>query len=215
MSEEPKSAKPPEESGFSHQLEKIEAFVQGDRVTLADLEDLLQGRGFAMLILVLCLPFIQPIPFPGLSVPLGLAVALLGARLCVGKTGRLPKFLSRREFDPAKLRKVVGFARKGFSRVDRLFKRRLGVFIRPPLGRLMGVTCIASGLALSLPLPPVILLSNTIPAVSVILVCLGLLERDGLLVLLGHVIAVATWIYFGFWEEAVRQAIVHFWQKWT
>jgi hypothetical protein len=38
------------------------------------------------------------------------------------------------------------------------------------------------------------------------LICLGIIERDGLFVLAGHGFAVATWIYFAFWWEAVHYA---------
>ena len=38
--------------------------------------------------------------------------------------------------------------------------------------------------------------SNTLPAVAVLLLCIGLLQRDGLCVLLGHVMNLLTMAYF-------------------
>jgi hypothetical protein len=46
---------------------------------------------------------------------------------------------------------------------------------------------------LSLPIP----FSNSLPAWAVVLLAVGMLEKDGLCVLLGHLTAVATWIFIG------------------
>ena len=43
---------------------------------------------------------------------------------------------------------------------------------------------------------PLIPLSNTIPAVSVVFLTAGMVERDGLLVAAGYVVNIGAWIYF-------------------
>jgi hypothetical protein len=61
---------------------------------------------------------------------------------------------------------------------------------------LIGLGIASGGLLLCLPLPPLIPLSNTIPALSILLLTAGMVERDGLLVLLGYVTNLAAWLYF-------------------
>ena len=51
----------------------------------------------------------------------------------------------------------------------------------------------SGGLLLLLPLP--IPFSNTIPAWAVVLLSAGMMERDGLLVLLGHVTTLVSWAF--------------------
>jgi hypothetical protein len=64
-------------------------------------------------------------------------------------------------------------------------------------------------LALPLPIP----LVNLIPAVALILLAVGLLQRDGLAVLLGHIFTVASYLYLYFvWEVAV--AVFHRLMSW-
>jgi hypothetical protein len=189
---------------FTQDLEAIRQHATGEKISIAEIETILQGRGFATLNLILCIPFIQPIPLPGVSIFFGLAVMAFGLRLALGRSSGLPGFVTRREIDTANLRKISEGAIKLFSYVDRLFKPRFTFMLSPPLLSLLGVSMVLSGLALSLPLPPVILFSNSLPAWAVIFLCLGYLERDGLVMILGHCIALATWLYFAFWWEAVK-----------
>ena len=39
--------------------------------------------------------------------------------------------------------------------------------------------------------------SNTLPAVAILFLSLGMLERDGLLIVAGYLMNVATYFYFG------------------
>jgi hypothetical protein len=61
--------------------------------------------------------------------------------------------------------------------------------------RLIGLGIVIAGLGLMLPLP--IPFSNSIPALAVVLLAVGMLEKDGLCVLLGHLTAVASWVFIG------------------
>ena len=61
---------------------------------------------------------------------------------------------------------------------------------------LIGIGLASGGIQLLLPLPPLIPLSNTIPAISVVLLTAGLIERDGVFVLAGYIVNLIAWIYF-------------------
>jgi hypothetical protein len=192
------------EECFTRDLEAIALKTTGEKVTVAEIEEVLHGRGFASLSLILCIPFVQPIPLPGLSIIFGIALMALGLRLAFGSAGGLPHFIRQRTVDAGTLRKIIHGAARVFSYVERFFKPRLGVMLRPPLLNVVGVSIVVSGLALSLPLPPVILFSNSLPAWAVILLCLGYLERDGLVIVAGHLITIGTWCYFAVWWEAIK-----------
>ncbi len=198
---------------FVRDLEAIERHASGDRarVSVEEIEVVLQGRGFATLCMILCIPFIQPIPLPGLSVVFGTAIMAMGLRLALGTVGSLPQFVKKRELDAGTLRKIVRGAAKVFTYAERFFKPRLDVMLRPPMVNMIGVSIFCSGLALSLPLPPIIICSNSFPAWSIIFSCLGYLERDGLFVLAGKIAAIATWVYFAFWSEVIRRGLVELW----
>lgn len=178
-----------------------------EQISVGEIERVLDGRSFASICLVLCIPFIQPIPLPGLSVALGVAMIALGLRLAFGTAGGLPQFIKRQRINTRTLHKILQIATRLFTHAERLFKPRYTLLLRPPFLNLIGVSIMCCGVALSLPLPPVILFSNSLPAWGVICLALGYLERDGLVITLGHILAVATWIYFAFWWEAVQLGI--------
>lgn len=88
----------------------------------------------------------------------------------------------------------MGFA----SKIERIVKPRMR-FLRRWRGmmNLIGVSIASSGLILSLPLP--IPLSNVVPAWAALFLATGMMERDGLLVLIGHVLSLASWALLLMW----------------
>ena len=192
---------------FTADLDAIETLVKTHRVKVEEIERVLDGRGFASLALILSLPFVQPIPLPGLSMVFGVALMALGLRLVLGRSGGLPHWVRRRDIDGATLQKMIHGARKIFAYVERFFKPRLALALRPPLESFVGLGIMLSGFAMILPLPPVVLFSNSLPAWAIICLCLGYLERDGLVVVMGNVLSLATWVYYlPFVWEAVKLA---------
>ncbi len=198
---------------FADDLRQIDLFVAGKtRVTIGDLEAHLDGRGFATIALILSLPFVQPIPLPGVSILFGLIHMAVGLRLTFGHHGGLPAWVKKRDVDAQSISRMALAGAKLFSKFERIFKPRLSVCFTSPLVNLIGVSQLISGLALSLPLPPVILFSNSIPAWAIIMLALGYLERDGLFIILGHMFAIATWLYFALWGELVMVSVRDGWQ---
>ena len=71
-----------------------------------------------------------------------------------------------------------------------LWHPRMGFVQRwPGMLNLLGFMIMVGGILLSLPIPPPFPLTNTIPALSVIFISLGLIERDGLFILIGYFFA--------------------------
>lgn len=175
------------------------------RVPIGDIDLAIQGRGFASICLVLSVPFIQPIPLPGLSIIVGLGVAALGARIALGQAAGLPDFLKSREIAPETLRTITRVGLRIFSSLQRVVRPRMHFAVSGPFKNLVGVSMMISGLAMSLPIPPVILFSNSLPAWAIIALSIGYVQRDGLLTLVGHFIAIGTWAYFALWWEVIER----------
>ena len=149
---------------LSTDLRKLLAEAAGRSMTLGELEQMLKGRGFGMLLLLLALPFTFPIAIPGLSVPFGLVIMLIGVRLAAGRQPWLPAFVLRREVSYALLEKIVGLGLKLAVKLEKVVKPRMHFLQRwPGMLNLIGLGIASGGLLLSLPLPPLIPFSNTIP----------------------------------------------------
>ena len=199
---------PPPVRRLSQDLRAILREADGRAMTVAELESILQGRGFAMFILLLSAPFI--VPAPGLSVPFGIALMLLGLRIAIGQKALLPAFLLRRRLTYKTLERVISPLAKIAERFEKHIRPRMHYLQDHPWAvNLIGVGIVSGGFLLSLPLP--IPFSNGFPAVSIMLLAAGLMERDGLLVLWGYLMGVFSWIYIGFWWGAFVATLHWIW----
>src|ERR1700746_3222089 len=182
-------------SQLSADLEMLHAQVKGKSLTLAELKEALKGRGSAMLLILLALPFCF-IAIPGLSTPFGIAICLIGGCLAMGREPWLPPFVMRRRLSTTRLAQLLTGAVKLARQLEKFVRPRLA-FLRtgPGMLRLIGLGIVIASLGLMLPLP--IPFSNSIPASAVVLLALGMMEDDGLCVLLGHLTAIATWVFIG------------------
>lgn len=155
-----------------------------------------KGRGFDLLLLLIGLPFLTPIPLPGLSTPFGFVILVIGARLALGRQPWLPEKLLRRELPARFLNRVLGAARRVVRWTEFLLRPRLDFLHEQWIyRRVAGTLIMLSGLLLLLPVP--IPLTNTFPALTVVLLAAGAMERDGLFFLAGCATFAATLGYFG------------------
>lgn len=179
---------------LSEDLQGVLEHSTGDGVTFAELLGTTRSRGVPLVLMVMSLPFLFPIPLLGLSTPMGLAVMLFGWRVALDRPPLLPDWLLRRRIPADTLKRVLRRAVPLVQKVEALLKPRLRFLQRRTLFRVAnGLALGLSGLFLLLPLP--IPLTNTIPAWAVLLLAAGIMEEDGIFILLGYLTTAAAWIY--------------------
>src|ERR1700730_15467988 len=182
-------------SHLSTDLATLHARVKDKALTLGEFKHALEGRGSAMLLILLALPFCF-VAIPGLSIPFGIAICLIGACLVLGREPWLPRFIMNRRLSSARSDQLLVGAIKVARRLEKFVRPRLSfLHAGPGMLRLIGFGIVIAGVGLMLPLP--IPFSNSIPAWAVVLLAVGMMEKDGLLVLLGHLTAIASWIFIG------------------
>jgi hypothetical protein len=151
-----------------------------DTITLGELVDKASHSGFGFIIVLLAL---IAIPFVGLSTPFGLAIALVGVQLVMGRTRPwLPKRARRRLLKLTMLDHVLDMVSRRARWLARSTRPRWQPLVMPRLVG-VGVMVLALGLALPLPIPG----SNLIFIIPLIVYAIGLLEGDGAWVGVGHV----------------------------
>lgn len=183
---------------LSDDLRELLAEAAGRSLTIGELEQILQGRGFALFILIFSLPFCAPISIPVLSIPFGVVITFLGLRITFGRKPSLPRFILSKRIDHAILERIIRLGLKLCGWMEKIAKPRMHFLQRwPGMINLIGLGIASGGVQLLLPLPPLIPLSNTLPALSVVLLTAGLIERDGAFVLSGYLLNIAAWAYFG------------------
>lgn len=175
-------------------------------LTLGQAVDELGATSPWLICALLALPFCQPVPTVGLSIPFGVGIACLSLQTMLDRPVSLPQVIARRrvprQLFPLLLRVTARFA----ALSERLIRPRGQWMFSPPLGRLWALVLIINALCLSLPLP--IPLSNTFPAASVLGICLGSLHRDGLTVAFGLSVFAAALGFLAFlaWASAALMA---------
>jgi hypothetical protein len=181
---------------LSEELESLLVLAPGRPLTVRQIVEHLHFRGLPALVVMLCVPFLFPMAIPGLSIPFGLAIALCGLRLGVGRGFWMPGFVLRREVPPDLLRKLVGGAAGFYRKIERFVRPRMHFLQRwPGMLNLLGFMIMIGGILLSLPIPPPFPLTNTIPGFAVIFMALGLMERDGVCILIGYFFALLGLVY--------------------
>lgn len=152
-------------------------------ITIESLVQKLEGEALLVVCMISILPFMQPIPLPGISTLLGLIVFMQGVGLVFAKGPILTKKMKEATITHEKFDQIYKFAEKFISITDKIS------LIKHPWSNsrasqtICGVAIILSSAFLSLPLP--IPFSNFVPALSIALICIGLIEEDILLIFIG------------------------------
>ncbi|MEM1425303.1 MAG: exopolysaccharide biosynthesis protein [Cyanobacteria bacterium P01_H01_bin.130] len=166
-----------------------ETFSLGDVLALAG------ERTFGFLFVLLSIPSALPIPAPGYSVPFGILLAWLAVQMAVGQDQPwLPKSWRSRAIGRERLSGLINAAVPWLRKLEILSRPRLIPICRSFWGRLIlggGVTLM--GLSMIAPIPG----TNTLPAMGIFVVGLGLVDDDGAIALLGAtggiVVTVSIW----------------------
>lgn len=172
---------------LSDMLAGLAADTSRDRIAIGDLVHALEERAFGPLIFLFSLPNVLPTP-PGTSTVLGAPLIFLTLQLALGRNPWLPRFIANRSIGRREFAGVVDKAQPWLAKAERWLSPRLGFLARPPGENLVGVMCFILAVVLILPIP----LGNMLPALAVCVLALGILERDGVWVLAGMAIAIAS-----------------------
>ncbi|MBI2743376.1 MAG: exopolysaccharide biosynthesis protein [Chlamydiales bacterium] len=163
-------------------------------LTLKELVGLLHTRTQALITLVLSLPFVLFVPIPGLSILFGIFICFNGIRIAKGTSLWFPRFLLKRKMSGATLAKGFRTAARVMKRAEKLIKPRGKFLVRHPhLQILHGVMLAVCGFFLALPLPPG---TNFLPGLTTALVSIGIMEEDGLFIVLSYIFFVLTLAFF-------------------
>jgi hypothetical protein len=157
----------------------------GERLTVREIMAVLQDRAFALLIVLLGLPNCLPMP-PPIPLVCGLLLALVAIQIIFGRDAPwLPRQLLNRSVARTDVERAVGRAIPVFRRLERFSRPRMTFLDTPLTMRLMGAVILILALGL-LFAPPFV---GQIPlGLAVCLVGLGLVERDGLVVVGGLIL---------------------------
>jgi len=170
--------------------------IQGETVTLRELMAAIGEQGLLLLCALATLPFLIPVSIPGVSTVFGAAIVLLAVAITLNRLPWLPDRILDRRLDAATLVPALHKGVKIVSRIDGWVRPRALAMTTGRMTMFNGCVLIFAGLLLMAPFG-LIPFSNTAPAIGILLLTIGMIQRDGVFVLLGYLGTVVTVIYFG------------------
>lgn len=178
-------------------LTRAIAQIDGPTVTLRRLLVLVGEHGMLFLCALLTIPFLIPVSIPGVSTVFGAAIILISLGITMNRLPWLPDRLMDRELDAVKLSGILRRGADVVAKVEAYIRPRMGGITDGAVaGRVNGLALIFSGVLLMAPLG-LIPFSNTLPAFAILLLAVGMSQRDGLVVIAGYAMIVASVVYFG------------------
>lgn len=145
-------------------------------------------RSFGALLFIFAVPNLLPWP-PGATTITGLPLVLLAPQMALGRrVPWLPARVMNRTIRGADIDKMFGKIIPKLEVVEKLSSPRLTHVFGPVGDRVIGVIASVLAVVIFLPIP----LGNLVPAVSVSFLALGLFNRDGVLAILGYLVAVIS-----------------------
>jgi hypothetical protein len=168
----------------------------GDYISISELIAGIKTQALALLLILFALPNILPSP-PGTTAIFGAPLVLLTLQMALGRGIWLPKLVLNRAVPRAGFRALLTKALPYFTKVERLLRPRLLLLTAPLAQRGLGALMVILSVMIMLPIP----LANTAPSIAIILIAIGLIERDGFFITAGIAAAIgaAVIIFTVYW----------------
>lgn len=157
-------------------------------LTIGELLELLKRRSYGALLIMLSLAGLVP----GISFFAAIADFLLGLQIAIGfQAPRLPNIIQRQKINQAKMLRFTKRVAPWLVRIEQYIKPRWEAISGVNYRRIIGLMICILAVVAVLPLPFI----NFLPNFAIICLALGIIERDGLFLLMGCALAVfAIWI---------------------
>lgn len=185
---------------FSDVLEQLAGGADA-RLSLRELVNAFGERGFGALILVLSLLALLPWP-PGGKAVFGLPIILLSIELALQRDQVwLPRWILRASVSRSAFGRGIRRIMRPVRFVENLTRPRLLFMTSDVADVFTGLICVLLAMMMALPIP----FGDMLPGVALALFALGMMQRDGVAVLLGVAGACLCGLYlFLIWTTVVE-----------
>ena len=164
--------------------------LQGEKIQVGFLLYRLRRRSFGGLLFFLAILSL----IPGISIFAGLVMIILAAQLSLGfRSPKLPRVMSEYSLKIDHLKTILSRTAPKIERLEKYIKPRLLIFTLPPFTSVLGILVFCLAALVILPLP----FTNLFPALAIFIISMGLLERDGLIILVGTTFSILAFALGG------------------
>jgi len=175
----------------------------GEDVTVGQFLPLLGVHGFAFFILVLGILNIAIFMLPGLSILFGIPMVIMAVQMLLGHAAPVfPDAILNQRIKGDMLRKGLRVAARLVETIEIAVKPRLMILTHSTLLRFHFLIALLFAFMVAIPVPFI----NIPPTVGIILLTIGLMQRDGAFIIASYLFGVwSLWLY-----ESLGRAVQHF-----
>lgn len=179
---------------------------EGPTVTVEEILLGLKDRAFGIIILFFALPNCI-LGLPGIGSILGLPIVLLSAQIVLGKHRPwLPQRIKQLKLPRADLKRLIIRASPYILKFEKVCKPRIAFITEGAFLKATGLLILILSSIITLPLPG----TNMLPGIAIAAISIGLIERDGLIVLLSTVLGFVFMYISGFFAYEGFRFILKF-----
>lgn len=199
---------------LTERLNKIIQTMPPAGVTLGHLVHLAGQDGLMLLVALLSLIFLIPVSIPGVSTVFGSAILLIAISRLLKRELWVPRRFRQRVIETDKLLPVFKKAFVWLHRLEKISEPRRLHWLAADgaVGTINNCALILGAILLMAPFG-MIPFSNTAPGLALLCFAIGLVQKDGVCIVLGHIANVVTIMYFalliGGGSMAIGQALHH------
>ncbi|MHC5234343.1 exopolysaccharide biosynthesis protein [Brucella sp. LJL56] len=153
-----------------------------DGLTVFEALEMMGRSSFGFVLILLALPALIPLPGP-FGVIFGTAVSIVSLQFLFGlQPIWIPSFLGNRKLSAGAFSSMERHASPLVQKIERfVLPNRLQAFAEGSLNYIIAVPVFCLGVAIALPIP----FGNMAPVAAICTISIGLIEKDGLVVLFG------------------------------
>ena len=180
--------------------QKLNIFIEHlppEKVTLLEIRNIVGQDGLLILSAFLTLVFLVPVSIPGVSTVFGFAILLIGVSRLFDRNLWLPSRIAHRALSSEKIRAALMKSSKWLDRLANISRpHRMKWLVDTRLMNRISNGALIFGAGLLMAPFGLVPFTNTLPALALLFLAIGLLQRDGLCILFGHLLNLVTTIYF-------------------
>lgn len=157
-----------------------------EAMTVGEIKNALHERGFGILMAIAALPICLPVPVPpGYTTLFSIPLFIFSIQMVLGmRAPWLPAWIEKKCIQRVHLEKIVTKANPWLKKLENRMQPRMTYIGVHTWERIIGIFSFVFALSISLPLP----LTNFPPGCGILIMSLGLLNRDGVTILIGMMI---------------------------
>ena len=192
--------------GLSELLAEHARTVRSERVSLADIADVLGTRSIGAWLLILASPMVLPVPAPGISVLFGVPLMIISAQLALGgRRAWLPAVILRQSMARKDFVALMVHVQPAVEHFERIVRPR-ALWLANDWAKIpIGLSCLVLAMIITLPIP----LGHVAPGTAICLLALGFMERDGVVIGIGFVAAVLALVIVTLASAGAVNALHH------